>query len=70
MTCGCPVLAANGGATPEILADSGLYFEPADVDGCAAQIARLVDNSELRSTLISKGLERSKLCSILRNANC
>lgn len=58
MACGCPVLAANSAATPEVLGDAGLYYEADDVETCAEQIQRVLEDSRLHDTLATKGLVR------------
>ncbi|MBA2587652.1 MAG: glycosyltransferase family 4 protein [Alphaproteobacteria bacterium] len=60
MACGAPVLAARAGATPEILADAGRYYEAQDVEGCAAEIAAILQDQDLRAQLRAKGLQRAK----------
>jgi glycosyltransferase involved in cell wall biosynthesis len=60
MACGAPVLAARAGATPEILAYAGHYYEAQDVEGCAQEIGAILENAELRGQLRVQGLERAK----------
>jgi glycosyltransferase involved in cell wall biosynthesis len=60
MACGAPVLAARAGATPEILAGAGRYYEAQDVEGCAREIAVILQDGELREQLRAQGLERAK----------
>lgn len=60
MACGAPVLAARAGATPEILADAGRYYEALDVAGCAAEIGAILTDSNVRQSLIGKGLDRAR----------
>ena len=55
-----PVLAARAGATPEILADAGRYYEAQDVEGCARQIGAILEDVGLRGRLRTQGLERAK----------
>ena len=60
MACGAPVLAARAAATPEVLGDAGLYYEPEDVEGCAEQIGRLLCDTALRARLRETGLKRAR----------
>lgn len=58
MTNGCPVALANASCFPEIAEDAGAYFNPTDVDDMAATIARILDDSQLRASLIEKGRQQ------------
>ena len=60
MACGAPVLAARAGATPEILADAGRYYEAQDVEACAAEIQTILRDESVRGGLVEKGLARAK----------
>ena len=60
MACGAPVLAARAGATPEILADAGRYYEAQDVEDCAEQIGVILEDANLRAQMRAQGLERAK----------
>jgi glycosyltransferase involved in cell wall biosynthesis len=60
MACGTPVLAARAGATPEILAGAGRYYEAQDVADCAAEIGAILTNGALRKDLSAAGIERAK----------
>ncbi|MBU1131393.1 glycosyltransferase family 4 protein [Patescibacteria group bacterium] len=60
MACGCPVIASNSGALPEIIDEAGLLTEAHDVDGFAQNMIKVIEDSEFRQDLISKGLQRSK----------
>jgi glycosyltransferase involved in cell wall biosynthesis len=58
MACGCPVLAADVAAIPEVCGDAALYFDPASVAGMTAAMQRLLDTPALREQLVSAGLQR------------
>lgn len=60
MACGAPVLAARAGATPEILADAGRYYEAQDVEGCARQIAAILTDEGVQGQLRVEGLKRAQ----------
>jgi glycosyltransferase involved in cell wall biosynthesis len=60
MACGAPVLAARAGATPEILADAGRYYEAQDAEGCAREISAILTDQELRGQLRAQGLKRAQ----------
>ncbi|MEP7242597.1 MAG: glycosyltransferase family 1 protein [Gammaproteobacteria bacterium] len=61
MACGCPVVAANTGALPEIAGDAALFCNPADPSDIAAAIRRLTTDPVFRESQKLKGLARSKL---------
>jgi glycosyltransferase involved in cell wall biosynthesis len=50
---GVPVLASTLGGSPELIRDGvdGLLFDPVDADGLTRQIARLLDEPDLRERL-------------------
>jgi len=60
MACGCPVVAANTGALPEIAGDAALFCDPHDPAAIAAAILRMVSDRELRAGQVAKGLARAK----------
>ena len=68
MSCGTPVVAGKISATPEVLGDAALYFDPENVDDMAQKIEELTMNQRLRLDLRKKGLERVKLYPWAENA--
>jgi glycosyltransferase involved in cell wall biosynthesis len=61
MTCGCPVLAAEAAAVPEVCGDAALWF---DTDGggprrLADALARLLDEPGLAAEMRRRGLARA-----------
>lgn len=63
MACGCPVVVSNAASLPEICGEAAAYIDPTDVSRMADGMAKVLNDSELRDRLISKGLERAKLFS-------
>ena len=55
--CGCPVIASNTSSLPEVLNDSALFFDPNKPDQLAEQIYKLLSDSELKQSLITKGFK-------------
>ena len=53
-----PVLAANLSAIPEVCAEAALYFNPYDKAEIVNRILQLIHSSELRNSLIEKGIMR------------
>jgi glycosyltransferase involved in cell wall biosynthesis len=58
MARGCPVIASDRTALPEVVGDSGILLDPYDVDGWADAMLRLLGDESLRARLIAKGRER------------
>lgn len=63
MACGCPVIAANAGAIPEITDGAALLFDPKSVDELTDLMQRLLTDPALHREYATKGLERSKFFS-------
>jgi glycosyltransferase involved in cell wall biosynthesis len=63
MHYGCPVLASKIDCFLEVAADAVLYFNPASADDLADQLARLLDDSQLREKLITAGRACEKIFS-------
>lgn len=55
MACGCPVLASNQTAIPEVCGEAAFYVNPYDIDDIAQGIVQLVNNSQLRQQLRQRG---------------
>jgi len=60
MECGCPVVAANCTALPEVIANAGLFFDPLSVDSIAEALGRVCRSSTLREDLRARGQLRAK----------
>jgi glycosyltransferase involved in cell wall biosynthesis len=58
MACGCPVLAAKGGAVEEICKDAVIYFTN-NAWPIAKALEQLLDDNELAITLRCRGLARA-----------
>jgi len=55
MACELPVVASNVGGLGIMISETGLLFERGDASGLADQLARLIQNPELRLQLGKKG---------------
>lgn len=55
MRCETAVLCANTSSLPELVGDAALLVDPLDVDAIAAGIGQLVEDRELRQTLVARG---------------
>jgi glycosyltransferase involved in cell wall biosynthesis len=60
MSRGCPVAAARAGALPEVCGDAAEYFDPRDVRGLAALLARVVPDAGRRAEMSWRGRRRAE----------
>ncbi|MBA3553343.1 MAG: glycosyltransferase family 4 protein [Gemmatimonadales bacterium] len=60
MASGCPVVTADRYGTKELAEGAAVLVNPESVDAIAAGIERVLDDRELRTTLIAAGCERSR----------
>ena len=58
MSVGCPVLAANAAALPELVEGAGVLIDPDDVDDWARQIERVLDDHAVSADLAAAGYRR------------
>jgi len=58
MSQGAPVVASDRTAIPEIVGNAGLTVDATDPEKMASAIRRVVNDQELRETLIRRGFER------------
>jgi glycosyltransferase involved in cell wall biosynthesis len=59
MACGCPVLASNVTAMPEVLGDAALLVNPLSVAALAEGMMAVLSRPELAANLREKGLTRA-----------
>jgi glycosyltransferase involved in cell wall biosynthesis len=55
MQAGAPVVSSNASCLPEIYGNAAHYFNPKDQADMAGKISEVLDNPELRASLISAG---------------
>ena len=60
MACGLPVVCSNAASLPEVVGNAALIADPDDEDGLAEHILNLLNNKELRESLIRGGFENVK----------
>jgi len=58
MQSGVPVVASNAGPLPEVLGDAALLPDPFDDDSIADALRQIVNDADLRATLVARGTER------------
>ncbi len=61
MKCGTAVIVGDRTSLPEVVGDAGVLVDPFDIDGITAALAKVIDDSDFRSQLSVKGLERARL---------
>jgi len=52
---GCPDASSNATCLPEVYGDAAIYFDPNSATDMAAKIQELLDNAELRASLVNAG---------------
>jgi glycosyltransferase involved in cell wall biosynthesis len=60
MSRGCPVIAADATAVPEVVGDAGYLVSPDNADQWAWAMTEVLTNEEARQRAIKLGLERAK----------
>ena len=69
MASGLPIACSNRGPMPEVLGDSGVYFDPVQSADIARALRELIDSPELRSQLAAASHQRSQQYSWQRCAD-
>lgn len=64
MAAGCPVIAADRTALPEVVGDAGILVDPDDAAAWADAMRRLLDDDRLRSRLAAAGRKRVRAFSL------
>jgi glycosyltransferase involved in cell wall biosynthesis len=59
MAAGCPVVSSDAASLRETGGDAALYFDPSDAEQAARHIVRLLEDSQLRETMVARGRQRS-----------
>lgn len=59
MACGCPVIVSDLPALKERCKTAALYCDPYDVKDITDKILQILDNHDLKSELIKKGIKQS-----------
>jgi len=60
MSLDCPVICSNTSSIPEVVGESGEYFDPYEVDSIMSSIERVLQSSARREELVCLGRERCK----------
>ena len=56
----CPVITSDISSLPEAAGDAAVYVDPKDVDDIAEKIRKVLEDKELRTSMIKKGHEQLK----------
>lgn len=59
MACGTPVVTSNVSSLPEVAGDAALMVNPYDVEAITHAVGQILENSQLRDTLIKRGFEQA-----------
>lgn len=59
MACGVPVLASDAASLPEVVGDCGIICDPYSEESIAGGLYTLYSDSDLRTKLSKKGIERA-----------
>jgi glycosyltransferase involved in cell wall biosynthesis len=60
MIHGCPVVTSHLSSLPEVCGDAALYVDPYDTQDIEAKLSMLINDPELRASLVAKGHEQVK----------
>lgn len=63
MSCRCPCILSDRSSMPEVAGEAAIYFNPDDIDDMRATVCNLLDDTDLRETLIARGIERAAMFS-------
>lgn len=69
MSLGCPVVCSNTTSIPEVVGEAGEYFDPAEPESLRDAIERVLQSSDRRRELVTKGHVRRALFSWERCAS-
>jgi glycosyltransferase involved in cell wall biosynthesis len=60
MASGLPIASSNKGPMPEVLGSAGVYFDPSNTSEIADAMEKLINGTELRTSLAEKAKESSR----------
>ncbi len=60
MSCGCPVISSNTSSMPEVAGQAAMYFTPTVVGEMVEAMVQMVESSDMREDLISRGFKRAQ----------
>jgi len=69
MSAGLPIACSNRGPMPEILQDSGIYFDPENVEEIVSALRKIIFSSDLRTEMSRSSFQLAKKFSWKRCAD-
>lgn len=66
--CGLPVVTSNISSMPEVGGDGAIYVDPAKPDDIAFKLKKLLEDANLRNSLVEKGFANAKIYSWKKTA--
>jgi glycosyltransferase involved in cell wall biosynthesis len=60
MACGCPIVTANTGSPPEVVAGAARLVDPLQIDRIADGMEAVLFDQALRTDMIARGMARAK----------
>ena len=60
MACGTPVIVSRNSSLPEVCADAAYYVDPLRIDSIAEGMYKIFSDSELKVSLVRRGVARAK----------
>lgn len=63
MSCDCPVVCSNSSSLPEVVGNAAELFDPGSPEAIGSAIERVLNNADLRQSLIASGRSRIELFS-------
>lgn len=61
MSCGTPVITSRNSSLPEVVGDAAIMVDPYDIGELELWIRRLLDDNNLKKTLVARGRRRVEL---------
>jgi glycosyltransferase involved in cell wall biosynthesis len=60
MACGCPIIASNVTALPEVVGEAGLLVDPYDVEALAEAMITVLDDDDLKREMSKKSIAQAR----------
>ena len=60
MASGLPIVSSDSGPMPEVLSDSGIYFDPLNIDSISSSLLKIMKEAHLRELISTLSWKRSK----------
>lgn len=60
MACGTPVVTSNTSSLSEVGGDAAIYADPTNISAISSSLKKVIEDKDLRETMIKKGLLQAK----------